>query len=144
MHFASSFRLYQILYQRLCEAKYLSYRHANEKVGFGRKKEQPVVKALNLLPKRELCKLTQYYRLNSCVVVDQSSVPYPALLDLAEKLCDGDVDQTLFEEQLRFWFGRRVFRLYTIDKIVRALARQVAQCASEPRCPRLFSLFGRG
>lgn len=47
------------------------------------------------------------------------------MLDLAEKLFDGDVDQQTYEEQLRFMVGIRSYPLFTIDKLVSTVIKHV-------------------
>ena len=54
---------------------------------------------------------------------------YQYLLDACEKLFDAEIDQNTFEEQLRFMFGTKAYLLFTVDKVISALIKQV--CTSE-------------
>ena len=62
-------------------------------------------------------------------VVDTGDNPaehyYEHMLDLAEKLFDGDVDQQTYEEQLRFMAGIRSYPLFTLDKLVSTVIKHV-------------------
>lgn len=57
--------------------------------------------------------------------VDTSNGYYNALLDLIDRLFDGDIDQTMFEEKARYLFATEVYVLFTIDKLVHSIIKQV-------------------
>jgi histone deacetylase complex regulatory component SIN3 len=50
---------------------------------------------------------------------------YQYMLDACEKLFDAEIDQNTFEEQLRFMFGTKAYLLFTVDKVISALIKQV-------------------
>lgn len=50
---------------------------------------------------------------------------YEHLLDLAEKLFDGEIDASTFEEQLRYMVGIRAYPLFTIDKLIGTAIKHV-------------------
>ena len=50
---------------------------------------------------------------------------YAHLLECCESLFAGDMDQNTFEENLRFMFGTKGYLLFTIDKVIAALIKQV-------------------
>jgi paired amphipathic helix protein Sin3a len=50
---------------------------------------------------------------------------YDHLLSLCEKLFDNEIDQSAFEEAMRFMFGTRAFISFTLDKLVAAVVKQV-------------------
>ena len=50
---------------------------------------------------------------------------YQYMLDACEKLFDAEIDQNTFEEQLRFMFGTKAYLLFTLDKVISALIKQV-------------------
>lgn len=54
---------------------------------------------------------------------------YQYMLDACEKLFDAEIDQNSFEEQLRFMFGTKAYLLFTVDKVISALIKQV--CAQK-------------
>lgn len=50
---------------------------------------------------------------------------YDHLLECCDGLFAGDMDQNTFEENLRFMFGTKGYLLFTIDKVIAALIKQV-------------------
>ncbi|GAA5824019.1 hypothetical protein JCM3770_004993, partial [Rhodotorula araucariae] len=66
---------------------------------------------------------------------------YEHLLDLAEKLFDGDVDQQTFEEQLRYMGGIRSYPLFTLDKLVSTVIKHIHTINSDNRCQDLVTLL---
>jgi paired amphipathic helix protein Sin3a len=68
---------------------------------------------------------------------------YKAMLQLIEKLYEGDIDPMVFEEQARFWFGTKAFIIYTIDKVIHGICKQLVQIVTFPRAMKLFHLYSR-
>ncbi|BGP46609.1 hypothetical protein JCM10450v2_002456 [Rhodotorula kratochvilovae] len=66
---------------------------------------------------------------------------YEHLLDLAEKLFDGDVDQQTFEEQLRYMAGIRSYPLFTLDKLVSTVIKHIHTINSDNRCQDIVTLL---
>lgn len=60
---------------------------------------------------------------------DGTSVPsdyfYGHLLESCEKLFDNVIDQATFEDTVRFMFGMKAYNLFTLDKVIGALIKQV-------------------
>jgi paired amphipathic helix protein Sin3a len=69
---------------------------------------------------------------------DKSPPPNPVehfylhLLDLVEKVFDGELEQATFEENMRFMFGTRAFVVFTLDKLCAAICKQVSHAVK--RC----------
>ncbi|GAA5851400.1 hypothetical protein JCM9279_001054, partial [Rhodotorula babjevae] len=78
-------------------------------------------------------------------VVDTGDNPaehyYEHMLDLAEKLFDGDVDQQTYEEQLRFMAGIRSYPLFTLDKLVSTVIKHIHTINSDNRCQDIVALL---
>lgn len=51
---------------------------------------------------------------------------YDHLLECCENLFVGDIDQNTFEENLRFMFGAKGYLMFTVDKVIAALVKQVS------------------
>jgi hypothetical protein len=51
---------------------------------------------------------------------------YRFLLNCIEKLFDGELDQSAFEDYARVTFGTQAYQLFTIDKVINALNKQVS------------------
>ncbi|KAM0788552.1 hypothetical protein ACM66B_001678 [Microbotryomycetes sp. NB124-2] len=66
---------------------------------------------------------------------------YAHMLDMTEKLFDGDVDQATYEEQLRYMAGIKAYPLYTIDKLVHTVIKHVHTINSDSKCQDLVSLL---
>lgn len=50
---------------------------------------------------------------------------YDHLLECCENLFAGDIDQNTFEENSRFMFGAKGYLMFTVDKVIAALVKQV-------------------
>lgn len=68
-------------------------------------------------------------QLSLVVDIDLSSGYYNALLELIDRFFDGDLDQAMFEEKTRYLFVTEAHVLFTIDKLVHSIIKQVCiQC----------------
>ncbi|KZT20179.1 hypothetical protein NEOLEDRAFT_1182706 [Neolentinus lepideus HHB14362 ss-1] len=64
---------------------------------------------------------------------------YPMLLDACERLFDNEFEQHGFEDQMRQWFGPRdAYRIYTVDKLIGALIKQIQLALSDPKSMDLY------
>ena len=124
------FRLYQIAYSRLFTFRELSRDIASVRVGYSRLKQQQLASSLDLVSKKDPV----------TTEVPNDDV-YTCALEVIEKFFENEIEQTLFEDQLRFWFGSSAYILYTVDKLFHSLCKQIVHIVSEPRCMKLFSLF---
>ena len=50
---------------------------------------------------------------------------YQIMLALIHKLIEGDLDQQMYEEYVRYIFGPDAYIVFTIDKLVLSIVRQV-------------------
>ena len=50
---------------------------------------------------------------------------YRFLLSCIEKLFDGELDQSAFEDCARVVFGTQAYQLFTVDKVISAVNKQV-------------------
>ncbi|GJJ12511.1 hypothetical protein Clacol_006754 [Clathrus columnatus] len=66
---------------------------------------------------------------------------YNHLLDLVEKVFDGDLEQSAFEEHMRFMFGTRAYIVFTLDKLCGAICKQVQAVVQDSRCHELMNMF---
>lgn len=62
-------------------------------------------------------------------VIDEGDNPpehfYEHALDLAEKLFDAEIDQSAYEEALRYMAGIKAYPLFTVDKLIATLIKHV-------------------
>lgn len=54
---------------------------------------------------------------------------YELMLESCERLFDNEIEQHAFEDQMRFMFGLEAYKVFTIDKLVGAIIKQVSGCA---------------
>jgi paired amphipathic helix protein Sin3a len=50
---------------------------------------------------------------------------YGHLLESCEKLFDNVIDQSTFEDTARYMFGMKAYNVFTLDKVIGALVKQV-------------------
>jgi paired amphipathic helix protein Sin3a len=60
---------------------------------------------------------------------------YRFLLSSVEKLMDGELEQSTFEDCARVTFGTEAYKLFTLDKVIGALNKQVRQNLKRCRIP---------
>ncbi|KAF8971663.1 hypothetical protein BDZ97DRAFT_1135733 [Flammula alnicola] len=72
---------------------------------------------------------------------DDTNVVYMYLLTACEKLFDSELDQPTFEEHMRWFFGTKAYTLFTLDKSIIALIKQVQTILSDNKCQELWSLL---
>ncbi|KAL5494648.1 hypothetical protein ACEPAI_109 [Sanghuangporus weigelae] len=68
---------------------------------------------------------------------------YSYLLDALEKLFENDLDQATFEENMRFLFGTKAYIVFTLDKLIAALIKQVQTAVMDSKCQELLSLLAK-
>ncbi|CEP17573.1 hypothetical protein [Parasitella parasitica] len=66
---------------------------------------------------------------------------YNILLSLIDKLFEGDIDQQTFEECVRYIFGDNAYIMFTIDKLVLSLVRDIHIIIADNQSQELFELF---
>lgn len=139
--FYTLLRLMQLLYSRLLICKDAGARHAAEK--YRDLYANPVAVELGLdEPNGPSALLTQLTAsLGHREGDGKTNVLYMYLLDACDKVFDGEMDQAMFEEQMRWFFGTVAFNTYTIDKTVAALIKQVQTIISDNRCQELWELL---
>lgn len=68
---------------------------------------------------------------------------YNQLLDLCEKLFDGEIDQAAYEEGLRYMFGIDAYPAFTFDKVIAQILKQVTTILGDVRSQELWALLQR-
>ncbi|KAI5475528.1 paired amphipathic helix protein Sin3a [Pseudohyphozyma bogoriensis] len=66
---------------------------------------------------------------------------YQRALGLAEKLFDGDIDQTTFEDSVRGMFGTEAYAIFTVDKLFNSILKLSQTALSDSRSQELFDLL---
>ncbi|KAJ7494566.1 histone deacetylase complex, SIN3 component [Mycena galericulata] len=69
---------------------------------------------------------------------------YDLLLESCERLFDNEVEQHVFEEQMRFMFGiKEAYKIFTIDKVIGALIKQVQLLFADGKSQDLLEVLKR-
>ncbi|KAJ3778271.1 hypothetical protein FB446DRAFT_658434 [Lentinula raphanica] len=134
--FYTLFRLLQLLYSRLLMCKEIGQELAATK--HAHLLSNPVAVQLGLDdPNGPATVLAQAMgQLNG-----SANVVYMYLLDACEKVFAGDLDQVSFEEHMRWFFGNKAYHLFTLDKLIIALVKQVQTITSDAKCQELWALL---
>ncbi|KAI9263846.1 hypothetical protein EDC94DRAFT_517900, partial [Helicostylum pulchrum] len=122
------FRLYQVLYDRLCKMKALDaeFRCHPEKS----KKACEEAHELGITPRKF-----------KALKMDTKNGYYNMLLALVDKLFEGEIDQQTYEECVRYNFGTDAYIMFTIDKLVLSLVRHIHIIMTDTQSQELYDLF---
>ncbi|ODV89930.1 hypothetical protein CANCADRAFT_1662 [Tortispora caseinolytica NRRL Y-17796] len=122
------FRLLQICFDRLNEVKNLE-----ETVSEEIRTRKPVGFAKDLgIISTKLADMGLEFKPENC---------YGQLLALCELNIEGEIEQTWFEEALRHAYRNRAFKVYTIDKLLGAIAKQIHSIITDSVSSDMILLF---
>lgn len=123
------FRHLRTLYERLVEVKAL-----NEVVGkeIRSRKNPQFAKDLNLL---------SHQLEDAGVEIVGTKDCYKQVLDLAERLIEGEIEHQWFEESLRQGYRNQAYKTYTIDKVVQALVKHMHTMITDSKTSEMMVLF---
>ncbi|KAF7722709.1 Transcriptional regulatory protein sin3 [Apophysomyces ossiformis] len=120
------FRLYEMVYSRLLKMKELDAEtRADPRKG---KKVNKVALDLGLYS-------TRYDD------IDLSNGGYNCVLDLIDRFFDGELDQATFEDSIRYIFPTQAYELFTIDKLIHAVIKQIQAITVDSKSVELIRLF---
>ncbi|KAL6453750.1 SIN3 Transcriptional regulatory protein SIN3 [Candida maltosa Xu316] len=123
------FRHFRTLYERLEEIKAM-----NSEVGeeIKSRKFPKFAKDLNLLP----------HQLEDMgIEIVGSKDCYKQVLELSERLIEGDIEHQWFEESLRQGYRNKAYKLYTIDKVVQAMVKHMHTMIVDAKTSEMIVLF---
>ncbi|KAK2461043.1 hypothetical protein APHAL10511_006984 [Amanita phalloides] len=67
---------------------------------------------------------------------------YELLLETCERLFDNEIDQPIFEDQMRHIFGiRDAYKIFTMDKAIGAIIKQVQTVFTDPKNQELLDIL---
>ncbi|OJA12336.1 hypothetical protein AZE42_02775 [Rhizopogon vesiculosus] len=78
---------------------------------------------------------------NNRQIHEATDVVYLYMLDAFEKLFDNELDQGLFEEHMRWFFSNKAYHLFTLDKLLSSLIKQVQILLSDHKCHEVWTLL---
>ncbi|WVR05681.1 hypothetical protein IAU60_002703 [Kwoniella sp. DSM 27419] len=131
-HFYVLLRLIQILYSRLVMCKDIADKLAREK----KQPINPVAIKLGLAEPD-----SQYFGIEAGENPAQHY--YGHLLSMAERLFENDVDNLTFEETLRLMFGTKAYTMFTVDRVIAAIVKQVQTILGDMKSQELLALLQR-
>ncbi|KAF8204474.1 hypothetical protein K438DRAFT_1905542 [Mycena galopus ATCC 62051] len=141
--FYTLLRLLQLLYSRLAMCKTIGAKLAEEK--HASLLVNPVASALGLDdpagPPVVLAQTVQPLGAKEAAGGAPPNVAYMYLLDACEKVFDNELDQATFEEHMRWFFGEKAYHLFTMDKLITALVKQVQTIVGDNKCQELWTLL---
>ncbi|TFL03756.1 hypothetical protein BDV98DRAFT_503644 [Pterulicium gracile] len=141
--FYTLLRLIQLLYSRLLICKQISFRTAASKYALFQPNNIAVELGLDDPngPAAVLAQAREAFGNRHAAGDGGVNVLYLYLLDACEKLFDGEMDQTTFEEHMRWFFKEKAYHVFTIDKLIAALIKQVQTVLSDNKCQELWTLL---
>ncbi|CAO3629799.1 unnamed protein product [Mucor fragilis] len=122
------FRLFQVCYDRLYQMKQLDRAYRTN----GAEAKAATKAAL------ELRVVSKDY---NGVHMDFKRGYYQALLKLIDRYFDDAFDQTVFEECTRYIFGNKAYVLFTIDKLMQSIMRQLHHIVTDMKAQKILSFF---
>ncbi|KAI8888550.1 hypothetical protein K501DRAFT_291658 [Backusella circina FSU 941] len=125
-HFYCLFRLYQTLYERLLKMKRIS-QDINRDPSLG--------KVFN----RTALELDLYT--NKFEDVDLSNGYYNAMLDIIDRFFEGEIDISTFEESIRYIYGIDAYIMFTIDRVIHSLIKQIQTVVMDRKSTEILQLF---
>ncbi|RUS19702.1 hypothetical protein BC937DRAFT_87073 [Endogone sp. FLAS-F59071] len=124
------FRLYEMAYERLEKIKRISEEMVSDPMKAKRENRAAVELGVNNT------------RFEPILDMDFTNGNYYGqLLEIIDKLFDSDIDQQTFEEAARYIFGTKAFTLFTIDKVVQSMIKQIQTIMMDNKSTELISLF---
>ncbi|KAH9964149.1 hypothetical protein BC827DRAFT_1356668 [Russula dissimulans] len=138
--FYTLLRLLQLLYARLSSCKEEGRKHARQK--FRHLLANPIAVELGMDDPQGPSSVQEQI-LRDRGAEDNEEALYHYMLEACEKLFMNELDQATFEEQMRWFFGTKAFLLYTVDKIVASLIKQVQTIVSDNKCYELWQFLRR-
>lgn len=66
---------------------------------------------------------------------------YLQLLDLSERLIDGEIEHQWFEEAVRQGYRNKAYKIYTIDKVVQAMVKHMHAIVTDTKTSEMMLLF---
>ncbi|KAJ7598545.1 histone deacetylase complex, SIN3 component [Mycena floridula] len=125
-------RILEVLYSRLACFKTLGQKLAEESNASG---VNPIANHLGISAP-EIIKLG-----------DRTAGPehfYELMLESCELLFDNQLETMVFEDQMRYMFGiQDAFKIFTIDKVIGALIKQVQAVFADPKSQELLEILKR-
>ncbi|OCH87472.1 hypothetical protein OBBRIDRAFT_814100 [Obba rivulosa] len=138
--FYTLLRLLQLLYSRLLMCKEIGVQMAAQK--HAPLLANPVAVELGLdEPNGPSVILAQAVEALGETRTENTNVLYMYLLDACEKVFENEMDQATFEEHMRWFFGTKAYHVFTLDRLITAIIKQVQTIMGDNKCQELWELL---
>ncbi|KAI9057085.1 hypothetical protein FKP32DRAFT_1584352 [Trametes sanguinea] len=143
--FYTLLRLLQLLYSRLLTCKEIGARMAAEK--HASLLPNPIAVELGLDepngPSVVLQQAMEAFGGTSAAATsgEEPNVLYSYLLDALEKVFENELDQATFEEHMRWFFRTKAYNVFTLDRVIGAVIKQVQTVQADNKCQELWYLL---
>ncbi|KAI0375440.1 hypothetical protein BV20DRAFT_960592 [Pilatotrama ljubarskyi] len=72
---------------------------------------------------------------------EEPNVLYLYLLDACEKVFENELDQATFEEHMRWFFRTKAYNVFTLDRVIGAIIKQVQTVLADHKCQELWYML---
>jgi len=148
-------RLHEMLYTRLYRARELAFTHKNKatkaqlesyaKSNSRRKKVTEVEETSMEMEDDGDQRLDEFLNGTHNIISPEKSKkvihPYDEFTSLLRKILSKEIDTNHFEDELRALLGAKSFMLFTVDKLVTSLLKQLNIVAASANCASLVDLY---
>ncbi|KAI0778618.1 hypothetical protein BD413DRAFT_510540 [Trametes elegans] len=141
--FYTLLRLLQLLYSRLLTCKEVGARMAAEK--HASLLANPIAVELGLDepggPSVVLQQAMEAFGPGGEHGGEDANVLYQYLLDACEKVFENELDQATFEEHMRWFFRTKAYNVFTLDRVIGAIIKQVQTVLADNKCQELWYML---
>ncbi|KAI8981231.1 hypothetical protein BD414DRAFT_492058 [Trametes punicea] len=141
--FYTLLRLLQLLYSRLLICKEIGAQMAAEK--HASLLPNPIAVELGLDepngPSVVLQQAIEAFGGGNASAGEEPNVLYLYLLDACEKVFENELDQATFEEHMRWFFRTKAYNVFTLDRVIGAVIKQVQTVLADNKCQELWYLL---
>ncbi|KAF9283609.1 Transcriptional regulatory protein sin3 [Mortierella alpina] len=85
-----------------------------------------------------------FFRLYQASEADMNNEPgngYVKVFEMLQKVFEGDMEAGVFEERARYIFPTKAYILFTLDKVIGSLLKNVHTIVTDQRCNELIAMF---
>ncbi|GIY36696.1 hypothetical protein CEXT_216131 [Caerostris extrusa] len=124
-HWYIFFRLHQLLCLRLWKLCERARILIAEEIRDQEERKKSTALALRLKPKSNI----------------DVELYYQAFLDMVRNLLDGNLESGLYEDNLREMFGIHAYHVFTLDKVIQNMVRQLQHMVGDESCSQFMTLY---
>lgn len=73
--------------------------------------------------------------------VEEAKSRYPPLLELCKRIIEQDQDNSQFEDAVRHLYGTKGYKIYTVDKLIAAIIKQLSHILTDQKTTSILMLY---